>query len=277
MRMTTESVWKMIAYVMNAVVFILIGLNIPGLFTRLSVYAPLDLLWYAVAVCSMCVLVRFIYVYMSAYGTRFIFSCIRKVDPYPAWQNVWVIGYVGMRGVVSLATALALPVQLSWGVDFPDRDLILFLTTALIVFTLVGQGLTLPWIVRKLTLNFDPKLLYEDWNARMSATREALRKIEEIEASGTAHAPALARIRSHYQERLESLGDGPNTPLVATEELTSSSHPVIQAENNIWQEVLTIERGVVLNLRKSFAIGDDVMHDIMRELDLMANRFERSE
>ena len=135
----------------------------------------------------------------------------------------------------------------------------------------------LPWLLRRLTLTYEGKILYEDWFARVSAARHALEKIEDLQATGKAHAPALMRIKSHYEERIESLGDGPNTPLHPTESSTTMDHPILQAENRIWHEVLQTERDVLLNLRKSYQIGDDVMHDITRELDLLATRFEHRE
>ncbi len=273
LRIPAEAVWKMTTFFLSALVFLMIGIQIPSLFARLSVYRPSELAFYAAATCATAFLVRFVYVYAMAYGTRFLIPSIRRKDPYPTWQNVFLIAFIGMRGVVSLATALALPVTISWGFEFPDRDLIIFLSVTLIVFTLVIQGLSLPWIVRKLTLTFDPNFLHEDWNARHTAARTAMEKILEMEQVNGDENPALARLKAHYQTRLEALGDGPNTPLISTEEGNSSSHPVIAEEHRIWQELLTAERQAVIGLRKAYAISDEIMHDIMREIDLLANRF----
>ncbi|NBX02540.1 MAG: Na+/H+ antiporter [Alphaproteobacteria bacterium] len=210
-RIPAEAVWHMLSFVLSAFVFILIGMQIPSLLERVSIYSPSALAEDAAIICGAVVLVRFVYVFAVGYGTRFLFPAIRKNDPYPPWQNTFLIGYVGMRGVVSLATALALPVAMWDGTPFPHRDLILFLALSVIVFTLVVQGLSLPWLLRRLTLTYEGKILYEDWFARVSAARMALEKIEDLQATGKAHAPALMRIKSHYEERLESLGDGPNT------------------------------------------------------------------
>jgi CPA1 family monovalent cation:H+ antiporter len=272
-RIPAEAVWKMVTFVLGALVFILIGLKIPSLLTHLSVYSYSELLRYCALICGTAILVRFIYVFAVAYGMHFVFPRLRKRDPYPSWQNVFVIAFTGMRGVVSLATALALPLSISWGVDFPYRDLITFLALSLIVFTLIMQGLSLPWLLRKLTLTFDGRILTEDWNARVSAAKQALAKIEEIEKSGVVPNPSLERIKNHYLVRLELLGDGPNTPLYPTEIPSSASHPTVQAENRLWQDLLAIERDVIVGLRRGYHIGDDVMHEIIRELDLLANRF----
>jgi CPA1 family monovalent cation:H+ antiporter len=274
-RLPAEAIWKMVTFILNGLVFMLIGLKIPALLSRLSVYAPAELFRYSALICATALLVRIVYVFATAYGIRFLFPALRRRDPYPGWQNVFVIGFIGMRGVVSLATALALPVTMGWGPAFPYRDLITFLALSLIVFTLVAQGLSLPWLLRKLTLTFDPRILQEDWNARVSAARQALAKIDEVEKSGGAHSGALERIRAHYLARLESLGDGPNTPLFATEIPSSAEHPLVKEENRLWQDTLAIERDVVVGLRRAYAIGDDVMHDILRELDLLSARFAR--
>lgn len=273
-RIPAEAVWKMVTFVLNGLVFILIGLKIPMLLARLSVYPFADLLRYSAAICGTAVLVRLVYVFAVAYGTRFLSPSIRRRSPYPNWQNVFVVSFTGMRGVVSLATALALPVTIGWGPAFPYRDLITFLALSLIVFTLVVQGLSLPWLLRKLTLTFDPRVLEEDWGARVSAARQAIEKIDELEKAGDVHGTVLERMRAHYQARLESLGDGPNSPLFATEIPNSAEHPLVKEENRLWQEALAIERKVVVGLRQAYKIGDDVMYDILRELDLLAARFK---
>lgn len=273
LRLPAEAVWRMTTFFLSALVFLMIGIQIPSLLGRLT-YSPGVLAWYALIICFTAFIVRFVYVFCMAYGTRFLFARVLARDPYPAWQNVFLVAFTGIRGVVSLATALALPVAISWGVDFPYRDLIIFLAISLIVFTLVMQGLALPWIVRKLTLTFDHNRLAENWHARHTAAQTAMQRISELEkAEYGDDSPALARLKAHYLTRLDALGDGPNTPLQATEDGSIASHPVIQEEHRIWQELLKAEREAVISLRKSYTIGDDIMNDILRELDLLATRF----
>jgi CPA1 family monovalent cation:H+ antiporter len=276
-RIPSEAVWKMTAFVLNALVFILIGLRLPILYTHLSVYDPKTLITDALIVCLVAGAVRFVYVFVTAYGFRWVLTLFGKTVNYPAWQNVFLIAFTGIRGVVSLATTLALPVAISWGVDFPYRDLITFLALSLIVFTLVLQGLALPWIIRKMTLTYDSKLLYEDWHARATAAGQALARIETIEKEGKTQGSALARIKSHYRERLAQLGDGPNTPLYPGEIPSFNTHPLVKAENNLWQEVLKVEHDTLIGLRKNYAIGDDVLHEITREIDLLSNRFAHAD
>ena len=126
-RIPYEAVWHMAVYVLNATAFVLIGIHMPEVVGRLTQYTDDQLVYYALIVCVMAVLVRLIYVFIATYGLRLISKKIRMRDPYPSWQNVFVIGWTGLRGVVSLATALALPITLSGGIMFKERDLVMFL------------------------------------------------------------------------------------------------------------------------------------------------------
>jgi Na+/H+ antiporter len=279
MRIPTEAVWRMVVYFLNALAFLLIGLQLPQLVQNLDLADHPDIIELAVAICVASVIVRFLWVYATGYGLRLILIRlgIDQRERLPNWQNVFVIGWTGMRGVVTLALALALPETLPNGAPFPERDLIVFLSICMIVFTLVLQGISLPWLVRKLTLTFDPKRMEEEWQARHAAAVNALARLDELKEDGTVHMPALARIREHYAERLQSLGDGPNTPLNPDNAPGLMSHPLLQAENRLWSEALRKERETLLQLRKSYTIGDDVLHDIMGEMDLLSARFYHEE
>lgn len=276
-RIPYEAVWHMAVYILNAIAFVLIGLHMPEVIGRLTQYTDLELVYYAAIVCIVAVAIRFAYVFIAIYGLRLISKRLRERDPIPAWQNVFVIAWTGMRGVVSLATALALPITLSGGVEFKERDLVMFLTFSVILFTVVVQGLSLRVILRRLRMQFNPQLLYEEWEARHTAISAALYKINELEQQGTDHQAALDRMKSFYEDRLFYLGEGPTTQLsdLQTEEYRMSSHPLLLTEYNLWQSVLTAERNAILQLRQNFKVGDDVLHEVYRDLDLMANRFKR--
>jgi Na+/H+ antiporter len=277
-RLPAEAVWKMVVFFLNALAFLLIGLQLPELTDRLGVMDNPSIILIALAVCILTVIIRFGWVYTMAYGLRYLLNRMHAInEPYPAWQNVFVIGWTGMRGVVTLALALAIPLTLADGTPFPHRDLIIFLSVSVIIFTLVLQGLTLPWLTRTLTLSFDPKRMEEEWHARSQSARRAIARLDELRDDSSVHLPALARIREHYMERIESLGDGPNTPLHPDHAPGLMSHPLLQAENRLWAEVLKKERETLIELRRNFTIGDDVLHDILREMDLLAARFHHEE
>ena len=272
-RLPAEAVWEMAKFLLSGVVFLLIGLQIPGVVHRLSVYAPGALATYAAIICLVTLLARLAWVFIVGYGVRFLFPSLRRNDPYPSWQNMFIVAWGGMRGVVSLATALALPLTLPDGTAFPYRDLMIFLAVSVIFFTLLVQGGTLPFLLSRLALSYDFSLLQEDWNARYAAVTQALRKISALAGDDSVYRPALERIRGHYLDRLASLGDGPNTPLVPTDIPGPQDHPLIQAEQRIWRDVLETERKTIITLRKSFSLSDDTMHNILRDLDLFSSRF----
>lgn len=272
-RMPMEAVWRMLVYMLNAFAFLLIGLQLPMIFQGLQTYNLQKVFLLTAVICLSATMVRFAYVFAVTYLFRWLFPNSSDGKPLPPWQNVVVIAWTGMRGVVTLALALGVPLTLADGSHFPYRDLILFIGTSMILFTLVLQGITLPWLTEKLAFSYDPQRLQEEWLARVQSTRRVLNILNEVTDCEDVHRPALERIRQHYEERLQSLGDGPNTPIHAKTAPSLMDHPLLQAENRIWHVALNAERETVIALRRDFTISDDVMNDILREVDLLANRF----
>lgn len=272
-RIPAEAVWKMVTFVLNGLVFLMIGLHFPGLLARLQEYGAGELLMLAGAVSLVAIIVRVVWVYASIYAVPFLLRTRKRGDSYPKWQNVFIVAWTGMRGVVSLATALALPLTMENGAQFPHRDLIIFLSFSVILVTLVLQGISLPWIVRHLKLFYEGSALYEAWQAKKQSAEEVMKRLCAMRSDPQVQSSALERIISHYRDRLESLGDGPNTPLNPNEPPSDGDHPLIMMENRIWKEVLEVERKTVISLRQGFRISDDVMHDQLRDIDLLHNRF----
>lgn len=272
-RMQTEAIWKMAVYFLSALAFLLIGLQLPYLIDAMRKYDPAFVAKITMVICVIALVVRFAYVFAATYLSYWLYGKRYRGDASPPWQNIIIIGWTGMRGVVTLALALALPLTLHNGEPFPYRDLIIFISTSMILLTLVLQGLTLPWLTRRLTLRYDDSRMQEEWLARINSTRKAIATLEHITNCEEVHRPALERIRAHYEERLESLGDGPNTPIHPGQSQSLLHHPLIIGENRIWHEALKTERHTVIELRHSFNISDDVMHDLLQEIDLMSRRF----
>lgn len=153
-----RAVWEMVEFLLNSLIFILIGFQLPYVLEHLGdQYTLVQLASYATVVSLVVVVARLVWVFPGAYVPRWLdrvlFGCR---DPYPPWQSVAVVGWTGMRGVVSLAAAMALPLEISKGVPFPGRDIVQFLTFWVIFATLVGQGLTLPALVRWLGVDRQP-------------------------------------------------------------------------------------------------------------------------
>src|SRR5207244_864393 len=156
-RLRGGPVWEMVEFLLTGFVFILIGLQLPEVLRALSgnAISIRQLVWYALVISLAVILIRILWVFPSTYLQRLLFKVIREKDPYPSWRHVTIVAWTGMRGVVSLAAALALPLMIQDGSPFPGRDLILFLTFIVILATLVVHGLSLPPLIRWLGIKVD--------------------------------------------------------------------------------------------------------------------------
>src|SRR6266581_3407401 len=181
-RLQGGPVWEMLEFLLNGFVFILIGLQLPEVLNALSGNAiPIPrLVWYALLISLAVILIRILWVFPATYLPRLLFKKLCKHDPYPKWQHVTIVAWTGMRGVVSLAAALALPDKIQGGSPFPGRDLILFLSFVVILATLVVQGLSLPPLIRWLGVKDDGSMEKEEREARLKANQAALARLNEI-------------------------------------------------------------------------------------------------
>src|SRR4029079_2780529 len=164
----------------NGFIFLLIGLELPSVLEALKGRSIPQLVWDAMLISAAVILIRILWVFPASYLPRLFLAKTRARDPCPAWQNVSIVAWTGMRGVVSLATPLALPLENQRGVPFPGRDLIIFLTFVVILATLVVQGLTLPSLIRWLGVKDDHAAEREELNARPKANKAALALLCDI-------------------------------------------------------------------------------------------------
>jgi CPA1 family monovalent cation:H+ antiporter len=177
-------------------------------------------------------------------------------------RNLMVVSWTGMRGVVSLATALALPVEIGAGRDFPHRNLIIFVAFTVILATLVIQGLTLGPLIRLLGLHADSSGAREEAIARMEAAKAALAALSKLENDTTLDRQSLHRLRSDYEHRIADLHS------------TSGTTPVIQVVQanaqmrHLRVVALSAERNQIVAMRNGSIIGDEILHRIEREIDL---------
>lgn len=179
-RMRAGAVWAFAVFLTNGLVFILIGLQLRGVWDGLENWSVGELTAATLAVVATVVIIRGVWVFPATYLPRLI-PRIRANDPFPPWTSPVIISWAGLRGVVSLAAALALPRETDLGSPFPERDLIIFLTFAVILATLVGQGLTLTPMVRWLGVTSDGKAEREATLARREASRAALSRLDELQ------------------------------------------------------------------------------------------------
>lgn len=261
-RLESQAVWRMVTYIITGLIFLLTGLQLPVVLEALQNYPPLTLAGYALSVISTVIVIRIVYTYIFAYLPRFLFKPLRDRDPYPGWRNVFIIAWSGMRGAISLAAALALPVTTLSGEAFPGRDLIIFLTFSVILGTLVFQGLTLPLVIRLLKVKDDSCYQCDELEARMRATRGALEKLEHLIAKSDMphHPDSIEAVRHHYQARLEHYDSLPSLEALTT----TPCHD----RNRLHLKILDAERETLINLRNKGEIKEEILHAIQHDLDL---------
>jgi monovalent cation/hydrogen antiporter len=265
-RLQAYAFWEMIAFLLNGLVFIVIGLQLPRILHALSVESLTGPIVTAMIISGAVILVRFAWVIPAVYLGRLVSRERRSRDRFSAWQEIALTGWAGMRGVVSLAAAFALPIALSDGRPFPGRNYILFLTFSVILTTLVLQGLTLPVLIRKLGIQQDAEADEEERRARLEANKAAIDFIENARANGKFSADAVARLRAEYDERLEQLELCAQNPDDCRGEIATPQYQRLQ------RQALRVERKTIIRLRNDRVINDDALRRIQRDLDLAEAR-----
>jgi CPA1 family monovalent cation:H+ antiporter len=177
-RQHTREVWRMIGFAMNGLVFVILGLELPGMITGVSRYAPADLALYAIVLWIALAVLRMAWVFASAYlrfRLRWGWTGSRH-GPDP--RRVFLVGWASVRGSITLATALSVPLLTVAGTPFPERDLVVFLAAATIILTLALNGAPLPWLIRRFELTADPSEAREEQHARVEAARASAQAVE---------------------------------------------------------------------------------------------------
>jgi CPA1 family monovalent cation:H+ antiporter len=258
-RLLGRGAWSTAIWAIHVFVFMLVGLQLHEMLPGLSAYGAAELVWLGVAVSLIVILTRIVWVYPATYLPRFLSRSLRERDPYPPARSVFVVSWAGMRGVVSLAAALALPV------DFPQRELVLFLTFAVIVATLVGQGFTLPFIIRRLGVVASDGLEHEEAHARVAAVEAARARLDELESEYPGHLELIDQLRTAFDHDLAHVRpERDAVPDDAEQELLD--HRSIRAA------VLAAQREAVIRLRDEGTINDETLRRIELDLDLEALR-----
>lgn len=253
--------WKMVGFVLNGFVFVLIGLEMPAVLEGLGGRQPAEIAALVVLVCAVVVLTRIVWVFLSSLLPGSPRRDIARSDPRLATRLTFVVSWAGLRGAVSLAAALALPA------DFPERNLILLLTFSVILVTLVGQGLTLPAVVRWAGWDGVEPDGDEATVARVAAYQAGLDEIERARADWPTHKPLFDRLESGLQDRTQHLAtEDPDETAERRQERIE--HEEIQ------RGVIAAQRAAVIELRDRREINDQTLRTIERELDLEELRME---
>jgi Na+/H+ antiporter len=258
-RLNAYVFWEMMVFLLNGLVFVLIGLQLPRILHTLSGHSLKELVWHGILISCAAIVVRIAWVFTLTYLPRLMSASLRKRDPHPAWQNVAIVAWTGMRGVVSLAAALAVPLTLPDGRPFPGRDYILIITFCVILATLVLQGLSLPVLIRRLGVVDDGLANVEERAARLKANEAALAYLAEVDHQ---FPPDLVeRLRVEYDDRIRQLEVYASTGGDRSEGLFASSYQRLQ------MDALDVERRTIIQLRDEYLINDEVLRRIQSDLD----------
>jgi Na+/H+ antiporter len=266
-RLQGYAFWELVTFLLNGLIFSLIGLQLGGIVEGLSGYSAATLVLYAGLISLAVILVRILWVFTATYVPRWASRSLRERDPSPPPRAVTVVAWTGMRGVISLAAALALPLSTESGAPFPGRDLILFLTFSVILATLVAQGLSLPVLIRALRLEDDGSREREEIEGRIRVAEAALARIEELAVEEWVREDTAERVRGLYTYRRSRFSARFAVDEDGIEERSA-------AYQRLLMELLRAQRRTLLELRNEGVIGDEAMHRIERDLDLEESRLE---
>jgi CPA1 family monovalent cation:H+ antiporter len=265
-RIRIWSVWESLNFVLNGLVFVLIGFQLPSIRAAITGYSTSELALDAVIFSVLLILLRLVWLFPGTAVAYFIRRrLLQQKEKTPSLRNIFVAGWTGMRGVVSLAAALALPATLANGAPFPRRNLIVFLTFCVIFVTLVLQGLTLPPIIRALKLAGAAGPNCEELEARQIVAQAAIAHLEEAKQSDESEFHEVYDdLLHHYNQRLASL-----MSCTIEEQPQPGEH---QRHEFLSLEALRVERETAIRLRDEGRIHDEVLRKIERELDLDETR-----
>ncbi len=269
-RLQGFALWEILVFLINATLFILIGLQLPVIMDSLDSYGAGEAIGYSVLVCATVIAVRFAWMFTMPYVIRALdrrpAQRARRVGPRQRIVSAWA----GMRGAVTLAAALSLPLETDAGAPLVDRDLVLFISFAVVVITVVGEGLTLPAVIRRLGVEEDgSEEEAEEVRARLLASRAALKRLDELASEEWTRDDTVERLRGmfRFRQRRFKVRAGKIEDEDGIEDRSI-------AYQRLLRELYTAQRQAVVELRDGGEISNDVMHRLERELDLEETRLE---
>jgi monovalent cation/hydrogen antiporter len=265
MRIQGVSVWEILTFLLNAVLFLLVGMQLPTVVDDITGYSTTNLIFWGLLISLVVVVVRLMWGFTVTYVIRAIDRRPVQRERRAPWQERFVVGWAGMRGSVSLAAALALPLETDAGAAFPARELIILMAYVVILVTLVGQGLTLGPLIERLRVTDDGSEEREEVAARVRLAEAALARVEDLREEGWARDDTLDRVHGMYEYRRRRFsaredGDGDHY-----EERTS-------AYQRVMYELFDAQREELIGMRNRGDISDEVRRRVERELDLEESR-----
>jgi CPA1 family monovalent cation:H+ antiporter len=257
--------WGLFTYLIEGMVFLLTGLQARTLVDRIGELEAGELIGSAALVSTVVIVARFVWIFPATYLPRWLSPSLARRDPSPPWQFPFLIGFTGIRGIVSLAAALAIPLATASGEPFPNRDLILFLSFAVIIVTLIGQGLALPRVIRWLGLAVQGREerrveAADEIESRRLTIAAGLRRIDELESADGLPAQIVAPMRAHHLERLRQLDYRIGAD--------AQEQRLAEQSDELERRLIDAEREHLYELMCEGKLKDDARRRIENELDL---------
>jgi monovalent cation/hydrogen antiporter len=257
--------WGFFIYLIEGMVFLITGLQGRPLLASTSDYLAVELVVPTVLVSVIVIVARFIWVFPAIYLPRWLFPAIRRKDPSPPWQWAFIIGFTGIRGIVSLAAALAIPLTTADGTPFPYRSLIIFLTFSVILVSLVGQGLVLPWVIHRLGLAHAGRRehaaeLAEERKARRQAIEAVIERLDHLAVERKLSESVVQPFRAQLRYRLTHIEHGSDGD--------GARRKLAELHDDIELQLIKAERDSINELFTNGEIKDEARRHIERELDL---------
>src|SRR3954447_23833 len=263
-RLQAWAVWDSLTFILNGLVFVLIGLQLPYVLSTISDHNLHTLIAYGAIFTAFLIVLRLAWLFPGAYFANVIRTRIlHQNEPLPPARSIFVVGWTGMRGVISLAATIALPKTLANGVPFPQRNIIIFLAFTVILVTLVLQGLTLPALIRALGLAAPPSAHPEEKEARRAILEAALAHLEKARSKHPDDsAEVYDDLAQHYQHRLATLSE-------EADGVEGNANPAFYKRFiDLSRELLRVERHTAVQLRNQRRISDELLRELEHELDL---------
>jgi CPA1 family monovalent cation:H+ antiporter len=268
-RLTGQGFWEVFAFLLNVLLFGLVGLQLRPILDSLTGSGGWSLAWEAAVIVLAVIAVRIVWVFPATYVPRWLLPGLRARDPSPPWTSPAFIAWNGMRGAVTIAAALLIPLHTNSGAPLPGRDLIVFFAFGVVLATLVVQGLSMPLVIRMLGLEADDAdAEAEEALARVRAAEVALTRLEELEAEGWIMDDTAQRMRGLYQFRIDRFSARMDPDGDGKIEKRSLKYQRLR------RELLDAERRAVVELRNTGEISDEVMRRVERDLDLEVSRLD---
>ena len=267
-RMETYAAWRTFLFIINGLAFTLIGLQLPSILGKLNQYSWITLTLYSIAISLILIIIRFSWVFPATYFPRKFFPRLAKKTPPPRWNVIAALGWTGMRGIVSLAAALSLPPFLPSGEPFPQRDLLIYLTYTVMLFTLIIPALTLPSLMRWLEIKDDGSHQRDETLARMALMEAVITELNQLRSKTDFPSSDIENLLSlksrKFQTFKNNLEETAFSPLFREEQILKK----------LIRHLHSVERKTLTHLRQNGAIHDNVFHYLSRELDLEDQRLQ---